>query len=107
VPQVAIVQNDQGRFVWVAGTDGKAVLKPIEGSSWIGRDWLITKGIAPGDQVIVDNLLKLRPGASVAAKEAGAPGGPPQQSTPTTAPDAKSPPQKGGEIKTAAPEKSG
>jgi membrane fusion protein (multidrug efflux system) len=73
VPQVAIVQNDQGRFVWVAGVDGKASLKPVEGSSWVGRDWLITKGIAPGDQVIVDNLLKLRPGAPVAPKEAAAP----------------------------------
>src|SRR6185369_12557709 len=60
----------QGRFVWVAGADGKAGLKPIEGSSWVGRDWLITKGVAVGDLVIVDNLLKLRPGASVAPKEA-------------------------------------
>ncbi|MEO7762299.1 MAG: efflux RND transporter periplasmic adaptor subunit, partial [Casimicrobiaceae bacterium] len=65
VPQVAVVQNAQGRFVWVVGADGKAVLKPIEGSGWIGRDWLITKGVVPGDQIIVDNLLKLRPGAPV------------------------------------------
>jgi membrane fusion protein (multidrug efflux system) len=72
VPQVAIVQNDQGRFVWVAGADGKAAMKPVEGSSWVGRDWLVTKGVANGDQVIVDNLLKLRPGAAVAPKEASA-----------------------------------
>jgi len=70
VPQVAVVQNDQGRFVWVAGADGKAVMKQVEGANWVGRDWLITKGIAVGDQVIVDNLLKLRPGAPVAPKEA-------------------------------------
>ena len=76
VPQVAVVQNDQGRFVWVAGTDGKATLKAVQGSSWIGRDWLITKGVAMGDQVIVDNLLKLRPGAAVAPKEAPPPGAP-------------------------------
>ena len=65
VPQVAVVQNDQGRFVWVAGADGKAALKPVEAASWIGRDWLIRKGLAAGDRVIVDNLLKLRPGAPV------------------------------------------
>jgi len=76
VPQVAVVQNDQGRFVWVAGADGKATLKPVQGASWIGRDWLITKGVAMGDQVIVDNLLKLRPGAAVAPKEAPPPGAP-------------------------------
>jgi membrane fusion protein (multidrug efflux system) len=76
VPQVAVVQNDQGRFVWVAGADGKATLKAVQGSSWIGRDWLITKGVAMGDQVIVDNLLKLRPGVAVAPKEAPPPGAP-------------------------------
>jgi membrane fusion protein (multidrug efflux system) len=72
IPQSAVVQNDQGRFAWVAGADGKAVLKPIEATSWQGRDWAIRKGLAPGDQVIVDNLLKLRPGAPVQAKQAGA-----------------------------------
>ena len=71
VPQSAVVQNDQGRFVWVAGADGKAMMKPIEAGSWQGRDWVIRKGLAPGDQVIVDNLLKLRPGAPVQPKEAG------------------------------------
>ena len=65
VPQVAVVQNDQGRFVWVAGADGKATLKPVEAASWIGHDWLIRKGLAAGDRVIIDNLLKLRPGAPV------------------------------------------
>jgi membrane fusion protein (multidrug efflux system) len=67
--------------VWVAGADGKATLKPVQGSSWVGRDWLITKGVAVGDQVIVDNLLKLRPGAAVAPKEAGPPGAPAAEPT--------------------------
>jgi len=87
VPQVAVVQNDQGRFVWVAGADGKAMLKPIEGSSWIGRDWLITKGVAVGDQVIIDNLLKLRSGAPVAPKAAAQPAAA-ATSTPGAAPAA-------------------
>jgi membrane fusion protein (multidrug efflux system) len=71
VPQSAVVQNDQGRFVWVAGADGKAAMKPVEASSWQGRDWVIRKGLAAGDNVIVDNLLKLRPGAPVQPKQAG------------------------------------
>ena len=72
VPQVAIVQNDQGRFVWVVGPDGKAAMKPVEAASWVGRDWLIRKGLASGDRVIVDNLLKLRPGAPVQPMAASA-----------------------------------
>ena len=72
VPQSAVVQNDQGRFVWVAGADGKAVMKPVEAASWVGREWLIRKGLAAGDRVIVDNLLKLRPGALVQPIDAAA-----------------------------------
>ena len=101
VPQVAVVQNDQGRFVWVAGADGKAALKPVEGSGWVGRDWLITKGIASGDQVIIDNLLKLRPGAPVAPKDAA-------QAAPSaaTADTQVNPAQKSGETGRAPPSKS-
>ena len=69
VPQSAVVQNDQGRSVWIVGPDGKAAMKTVEATSWAGRDWVIRKGLAPGDRVIVDNLLKLRPGAPVQAKE--------------------------------------
>ncbi len=65
VPQSAVVQNDQGRFVWVAGADGKAAMRPVTASSWVGRDWQIRKGLESGERVIIDNLLKLRPGAPV------------------------------------------
>jgi membrane fusion protein (multidrug efflux system) len=79
VPQVAVQSGDQGRFVWVMA-DGKAVPKPVVAGPWQGRDWVIRSGLAAGDRIIVDNLLKLRPGAPVqpapAAGTAGA-GGPP------------------------------
>ncbi|MEO8136299.1 MAG: efflux RND transporter periplasmic adaptor subunit [Betaproteobacteria bacterium] len=83
VPQVAVVQNDQGRFVWVAGPDDKAVLKPVDAANWLGSDWRIKKGLAAGDRVIVDNLLKLRPGAPVQPTVRGA-----AAAAPTTAPTA-------------------
>ena len=78
VPQSAVVQNDQGRFVWTVNADGKAAPRPVETANWVGRDWVIRKGLAAGDKVIVDNLLKLRPGAPVAPNAPGAaPGTPP------------------------------
>lgn len=64
VPQSAVMQSDQGRFVWTVA-DGKAVPRPVEAASWLGKDWVIRKGLAEGDSVIIDNLLKLRPGAPV------------------------------------------
>lgn len=90
VPQVAVVQNDRGRFVWIAGADGKASLKPVTVGNWIGHDWLVYTGLAAGDQVIVDNLLKLRPGAAVQAKPAGdGAATPPAPPAPASAPPAK------------------
>ncbi len=68
VPQNAVTQNDQGRFVWVIGPESKATRRKVETGSWIGRDWIINSGLNPGDTVIVDNLMKLRPGSVVHAE---------------------------------------
>ena len=45
---------------------------------WVGSDWTVLSGLNAGDRVIVDNLLKVRPGAAVTpqAPVAAAPGGP-------------------------------
>lgn len=78
VPQSAVLQLETTRSVWVVAADGKAVAKPVQTANWIGTDWVVTGGLAAGDKVIVDNLIKLRPGASVQPKPAdGAPPKPP------------------------------
>jgi membrane fusion protein (multidrug efflux system) len=51
--------------------EGKAMQRPIKAGSWVGKDWAVLEGLKPGDQVIVDNLVRLRPNAPVAAKKAG------------------------------------
>jgi membrane fusion protein, multidrug efflux system len=70
VPQPAVLQNEGGRFVWVVGPDGKAVQRPIRAGRWVGKDWVVLEGLKGGDSVIVDNLARLRPGATVAPKKA-------------------------------------
>ena len=71
VPQSAVLQNESGRYVWLAGTDGKALARNIRVGGWIGKDWVVLEGLKPGDAVIVDNLMRLRPGAPVAPRKAG------------------------------------
>jgi len=71
VPQAAVLQNESGRFVYVAGADGKAVPRPIRAGSWLGDGWVVLEGLKPGDTVIVDNLVRLRPGTPVQVKKAG------------------------------------
>ena len=72
VPQAAVIQTEQARLVWVAEADGKATMRPIQTANWIGNNWVVTGGLKPGEMVVVDNLMKLRPGATVKPMEAGA-----------------------------------
>ena len=72
VPQAAIVNGERGKAVWTV-KDGKALTTPVEVGGWVGDGWAVRKGLNEGDTVIVDNLMKLRPGAAVAPHAASAP----------------------------------
>jgi len=83
IPQTAVLTGQQGKFVFVADKDkeGKTVaaVRPITVGGWFGERWSVLSGLNAGDQVITDNLIKVRPGAPVAphapdAAPAGAPG---------------------------------
>lgn len=73
VPQKAVLEGPNGKFVYViAKAQSGAVVaevRPIEVGEWTGsgqqRNWVIRKGLHDGDQVILDNLVKIRPGAPV------------------------------------------
>jgi len=65
VPQTAVMQAEKGYFVFVLDKDSKAAVRAVQTGDWVGSDWMISGGLAAGDRVIVDNLLKLRPGATV------------------------------------------
>jgi membrane fusion protein, multidrug efflux system len=75
LPQTAVLTGDQGKFVFVAekDKDGKttAAVRPIKEGGWQGVDWVILSGLNAGDQVIADNLIKVRPGAAVAPHPLG------------------------------------
>ncbi len=71
VPQSAVLQNDQGRFMWILGPENKALQRPVETGAWLGADWIIRGGLKPGDKLIVDNLLRLRPGVTVQLQAPG------------------------------------
>lgn len=73
VPQIAVIANDQGKFVYVVNEKNEATLRPVVTGNWVGKDWVILSGLSAGDRVIVDNLIKLRPGAIVAPHPAGEP----------------------------------
>jgi membrane fusion protein (multidrug efflux system) len=71
VPQNAVVQTDRGAIVMTADADNKVAPRPVKTGQWSGKDWVILDGLKAGDKVIVDNLIKLRPGATGCAPCAG------------------------------------
>jgi membrane fusion protein (multidrug efflux system) len=79
LPQRAVLQGQQGKFVMAVGAGDVVEVKPVEVGRFVGDEWLIEKGLAAGDRVIVDGVVKARPGAPVriAAPGQEAPAGAP------------------------------
>ena len=83
VPQVAVQDGPQGKFVYVTGKDkdGKdiAVVRPVVLGEWIEIDganlWIVDSGLAAGDTVIVDGMARVQPNGPIALGGPG-PGGP-------------------------------
>ncbi|MBN9133574.1 MAG: efflux RND transporter periplasmic adaptor subunit [Nitrosospira multiformis] len=77
IPQSAIQTSDRGQSVYVINEKNEATPQPVVTGKWMGTDWVILDGLKAGDKVIVDNIIKLRPGALVSPHAPGeAPGTP-------------------------------
>jgi membrane fusion protein (multidrug efflux system) len=69
VPQRAVLDGPQGKFVYVVNDKGAAEPRPVEAGGWSGDTWVIYGGVKPGDKVIVDGVMKIGPGAPVKIAE--------------------------------------
>lgn len=65
VPQRALMEGPQGKFVYVVNDKSVAEPRPVQVGEWFGDQWAIQGGLQPGDRVIVDGALKVMPGATV------------------------------------------
>ncbi len=70
VPQRAVLEGPQGKFVYIVDEKGTAQPRPVDVGDWAGEDWIIKKGVRPGDKVIVEGLMRLGPGAPVRIADA-------------------------------------
>ncbi len=97
IPQQGVSRDPKGDpFALVVDAESKAVFRPLSLDRAIGNKWLVSSGLAPGDKVIVEGLVMLRPGTTVKATLFEAPQTPPQtKEAPAASPD--SPPQKNSE----------
>jgi membrane fusion protein (multidrug efflux system) len=66
VPQRAVSRDAAGEATaYFVGKDGKVQQRVLETDGVVGNDWIVTKGVAEGDQLIVDGFQKIRPGSLV------------------------------------------
>jgi membrane fusion protein, multidrug efflux system len=73
VPARAVLEGPQGKFVYVAA-EGKAMPRPVTVGEQGADGWIITKGLAGGDALIVDGMARIFfPGAPIMMAPASAP----------------------------------
>jgi membrane fusion protein (multidrug efflux system) len=59
VPQRAVLEGPQGKFVYVLSAESKAEPRPVQVGDWFGDDWIINAGLKAGDKVIVDGVARI------------------------------------------------
>ena len=65
VPQRAVQQLQNLQTVYTVGPDNKVQSRPIRTGARVGELWVVEEGLQPGDRVIVEGQLRVRPGVLV------------------------------------------
>ena len=65
VPQSAVLQKADGTYLVYLFDNGRARAVEVKLGTWKDRDWIVLSGLKAGDQVIVDQIQRLRDGSPV------------------------------------------
>jgi membrane fusion protein (multidrug efflux system) len=66
VPQMAVSRDEKGNpTIMVVGRDNKVEVRQITTARTAGENWIVSDGVKPGEKVIVEGGMMLRPGAVV------------------------------------------
>ena len=68
VPQRAVGEMQGRRMVAVVKPDNTVEIRPVKPAETIGTQWVIEEGLKPGERVVVEGILKVRPGSKVNPK---------------------------------------
>jgi membrane fusion protein (multidrug efflux system) len=65
VPKTAVLFGQSGATAWVVGADNAVTPRPLViHESW-EDGWIIESGLAPGERIIVEGIIKVNPGMKV------------------------------------------
>ncbi|NOQ41972.1 MAG: efflux RND transporter periplasmic adaptor subunit [Desulfuromusa sp.] len=71
VPQTALLEDRNGRYVWVVNEENQVNKRSVTTGETIGSAWIIETGLTAGETVIVQGVQKVRPGQLVKTTTAG------------------------------------
>ena len=63
LPQAAVLRDDAGAYVLVVDAKGKVKQQRVQTHGMTRTDWIVSGNLENGDQVIIDGLQKVKPGA--------------------------------------------
>lgn len=67
VPQVAVMQDNEGQFVYIVNKESKVETRRIEAGSIVGDKLAVKTGLNKGDIIIIEGIQKVKPGLKVKA----------------------------------------
>ena len=72
VPAAAVNQGPKGPYAYVVGADHRAALRPVTVETIQGPTAVIRTGLSPGETVVTDGQMSLKPGSQVAVRDPNA-----------------------------------
>jgi membrane fusion protein (multidrug efflux system) len=97
VPERAVTQGPQGASVFVVNASNVAEARPVRLAQQIEGGWVVRDGLRAGDRVVVDGIIRVRPGAAVRPVVVE---GPPQAAPPAQPVEARQAAPEGGPAST-------
>lgn len=65
IPQAAVQENQQGKFVLVVDENNKVITRHVKLGRRINAMWVVDSGLESNERIIVEGLQKVRPGVEV------------------------------------------
>ena len=65
VPQTAVLQDREGRYVYLLGENDTVTQRRIETGERVGNGWVVSEGLEGGEPVVVQGIQRLAEGMTV------------------------------------------
>ena len=68
IPESGVLLGQQGAYVYVVDRDGKVSPRPVVVDRTVAGMSVIASGLVPGDEIVVDGQIRLKPGSLVKSR---------------------------------------